>query len=375
MRFSNLVEMLKNKDQKRHYIITSAIILIIALFALSIIFILIYSNSEKIEYFDYTETSDIDYKVYLKENMFFENQYLSTDHKYIASLISNIQADFDYELTTLEDVKDYVYLYNIDAVINVQDKDDHKSIYTKTTTLIDGQVSSANKEKNIDISESLTINYEEYNNLISNFIDVYDLNNLNSTLTINMCIKLAETEDKLIDANKKIVNSLEIPLTMQTVAIEMSPSEISNNGNDAIFIKDNNANSSLIKFAILFLLIDIAGIVLLVKYYQDTKTDENVFSDKLRSILYGYKGYIQKIESTEFNFNEYQSIYLDSFNDLIEVRDTLQEPILMLENKNHTEVLFFILSQTKVVYIFWLGTDKVRKRLGDGKHREEYIEN
>ena len=112
----------------------------------------------------------------------------------------------------------------------------------------------------------------------------------------------------------------------------------------------------------------------LIKYYQDTKTDENVFSDKLRSILYGYKGYIQKIESTEFNFNEYQSIYLDSFNDLIEIKDTLQEPILMLENKNSSEVHFFILSQTKVVYIFWLGSDKERKRLGVGKHHEEYIE-
>ena len=374
MRFSNLIEILRNKDQKRHYIIISAIILIIALFVLSIVFVLIYSNSEKIEYFDYTETSDVDYKVYLKENVFFENQYSSTNQKYIASLISNIEVDFDYKLTHLENVKDYVYLYNIEAVINVQDKYDYKSIYTKTTNLMEGQVLSANKEKNIDISENLQINYEEYNNLISDFIDVYDLNNLNSTLTINMWIKLAENEDKLINANKKIVNSLEIPLTTQTVAIEMSSSEISTNGNDSIFIKNNNASLSLVKFAILFFIIGIIGIVLLVKYYQDTKTDENVFSDKLRSILHGYKGYIQKIESTEFDFNEYQSIYLDSFNDLIEIRDTLQEPILMLENKNSSEVHFFILSQTKVVYIFWLGTDKVRKRLGVGKHNEEYIE-
>lgn len=374
MRFSNLLEILRNKDQKRHYIITFTIILIIALFVLSMIFMLIYYNSEKVEYFKYTENSDIDYKVHLKENTFFENQYLSTDQKYIASLISNIEANFDYELTTLEYVQDYVYLYNIDAVINVQDKDDHKSIYTKTTSLIDGQVSFANKEKHIDISENLTINYEEYNNLINNFIDIYDLNNLNSTLTINMWIKLAETEDNLINANKKIVNSLEIPLTTQTVAIEMTSSEINSNGNYDIFIKNNNANSYLLILAILFLLINVVGIVLLIKYYQDTKTDENVFSDKLRSILYGYKGYIQKIESTEFNFNEYQSIYLDSFNDLIEIRDTLQEPILMLENKNSSEVHFFILSQTKVVYIFWLGSDKERKRLGVGKHHEEYIE-
>lgn len=371
MRFSSTID----KDQKRHYIITLTIILIIMLFALSIIFLLIYFNSEKTEYFKYTENSNIDYKVHLKENTFFENQTLSTDQKYIASLISNIEANFEYELKTMENVQDYVYLYNIDAVINVQDKNDHKPIYTKTTNLVEGQVSSANKEKNLNISENLTINYEEYNSLISNFIDVYDLNNLNSTLTINMWVKLAETEDKLIDANKKIVNSLEIPLTTQTVAIEMSSNKINNNGNYNLFIKNDNANSALLIFAILFLVIDIIAIIILIKYYYNTKTDENVFSDKLRSILYGYKGYIQKIESTEFNFNEYQSIYLDSFKDLIEIRDTLQEPILMLENKKSFEVHFFILSQTKVIYIFWLGSDKERKRLGVGKYHEEYLKN
>ena len=46
----------------------------------------------------YNEKSDLDYKVYLKENNYFQEKYLGKDRQYIAGLIDYISADFKYEL-------------------------------------------------------------------------------------------------------------------------------------------------------------------------------------------------------------------------------------------------------------------------------------
>ena len=45
---------------------------------------------------DYQEKSDIDYRVYLKENEFYDEEYLKEDMVYVSSLIKNIEADFKY---------------------------------------------------------------------------------------------------------------------------------------------------------------------------------------------------------------------------------------------------------------------------------------
>ena len=44
----------------------------------------------KTYYVDYTEKSSVDYGVYLKENGFYEENYVDKDYAYIASLIDKI---------------------------------------------------------------------------------------------------------------------------------------------------------------------------------------------------------------------------------------------------------------------------------------------
>ena len=44
----------------------------------------------------YNINSDIDYKVYLKQNDFYETEYLDKDMVYVASLIDRIKVKYDY---------------------------------------------------------------------------------------------------------------------------------------------------------------------------------------------------------------------------------------------------------------------------------------
>ena len=44
----------------------------------------------------YEEKSNLDYKVYLKENQFYDTPYLPKDKKYISALINYIDSSFSY---------------------------------------------------------------------------------------------------------------------------------------------------------------------------------------------------------------------------------------------------------------------------------------
>jgi len=58
------------------------------------------------------ESSNLDYKVYLKENDFYDTPYLTKDMAYIASLIDTINIDFNY-LFSIDTISNMDFSYGI----------------------------------------------------------------------------------------------------------------------------------------------------------------------------------------------------------------------------------------------------------------------
>ena len=146
---------------------------------------------------------DIDYKVYLKENDFFEEKYLGKENKYIASLIDYINATLAYEIDMNDDVE-FLYSYRITADVNVNEsKNGDKPLYNTTTELVNQEKLSSNGKKRVFITENLKIDYNEYNDLIQDFVSVYDLSDVDSTLTINMYIDVVGSCDKFTENDSK----------------------------------------------------------------------------------------------------------------------------------------------------------------------------
>ena len=54
---------------------------------------------------------------------------------------------------------------------------------------------------------------------------------------------------------------------------------------------------------------------------------------------------------------------------MLEIRDTLQQPILMVENGRGNGVFFIIPSNTKILYVYGLKLSDIEKELS--KEREE----
>ena len=97
------------EEIQRNKTIISIACLILFIFIHSITFLVIYLNKNQNQYIKYSENSLIDYKVYLKDNDFFDTDYVTSENQYIASLIEYINTNFKYKLYFKEEEIDFNY--------------------------------------------------------------------------------------------------------------------------------------------------------------------------------------------------------------------------------------------------------------------------
>ena len=118
---------------------------------IGITFLNIGLNSKKTISLKYQESNNIDYKVYLKENNFFDDEYMLPGKTYITSLIDHIEVDFDYNIG-FNDTIDADYKYKIIAKIeaNKSDTTSKSNYWTKEYTLVEENLKSITKVKTDD---------------------------------------------------------------------------------------------------------------------------------------------------------------------------------------------------------------------------------
>lgn len=369
MKKNRVNEILMAQSKRRSIIIayTCAIVLVAVL---AVGFMISFIQKNKAYEVNYKENSKIDYEVYLKENDFFDSDYLGKDNQYIASLIEYINARFNYELEMDEDDLNYDYNYRIEANVNVEELSTNKSLYNKSRVLVDEQTFNSNKSSTIRIDEQVYIDYNYYNNLINKFVKVYELDNVESTLTINMYVNILGSCEKFgEDSKNEAVVSMSIPLTTKTVGIDIDTRLINNADNVIICEKDDQTKYAILFFDIILIVILLMLIVKLWNYVVTTRTAEGIYDNELKKILNNYSSYIQKINN-DFDLNGYQVLKVDTFNDMLEIRDTIQQPILMVENKEKTGTYFIIPSNTRILYFYGLKVSEIKKQLEEDKKED-----
>ena len=355
MRKSHIDSILVEQAKRRSFIMC-LICIIVSIFLFDFSLFFIYFKNNENSYVTYDEKSDILYKVYLKDNDFFENNYLGSNKQYIASLIEKVVADFEYELSFDIAGVDYKYEYEINANINVYDKDTKNVLFDKTENLMAKKSYVAN-EKEVSIKEKINIDYNYFNDLANKFINVYDLNDAESVLTIVMNISTVGMCDdfKENEENKSTI-SLAIPLTKKTVAIELS-NDLIETENNIMLCESNKLNFIVLLIAIVLVILNLLLFVYLINYEIKTRTIDTIYLKKLRKLLNNYGAYIQEL-TDDFNFKGYQLIKIRTFEDLLEIRDTIKQPILMKENKEKNSAYFVIPSHFKQLYIYRLKIDE-----------------
>ena len=328
----------------------------------AVVFLLIFINKNTVKYAKYDESSDIKYNVYLKENEFFSSDHVTSDKQYISTLIDYISATYNYKLKLDNSRINYKYSYRITAEVNVRDKNSNKVIYNFREDILPEKIIDSNN-KELVLSEGINIDYNKYNDLVKKFIAIYDIGDVTSSLDVNMHVGLSTTCD---DNSTESVIGLSMPLTLKTMGIDINNKLINSKDNVMICNKPSRANILYLFAACGFAIITAIIAVRLSDYASKTVTAKSVYQKELKKILDNHSKYIEKVNGS-FSLTGYQVLTIDTFTDMLEIRNTLKQPILMVENVKQTGVFFIIPSNTKLLYVYAIRMSDIEKELKKNK--------
>jgi len=306
----------------------------------------------------YSESGNVDYKVYLKSNDDYNTPFLEKNRKYIASLIDHIDVDYNYQFKTSENM-DYICKYYIIASALVKDNnEENKLIFEKEKYLLDTQIKEFSNQKDVNLTETVSLNYDEYNKLIEKFNSKYSLSGNNNTLQLTLFVELTGKNKAFklpITDNSKL--ELNIPLTRSTVAVDLDYKEIDEKGEKVEVSTNKLINIICFILSIVLFMLALSRIILIIKKYMEMKSKETYYEKVKSEIMTNYSKLISKIYDFK-NGSSDNFIDVDNFIDLVNVRDCLEKPILFLEGKNK-KTSWFLVTDNSVIYRFILTDKKV----------------
>lgn len=351
-------------DYKRNRIkwIRIQTIAILLLTAMVIASATVYYQLNKTFYINYTEGSTVDYKVQLKPNDYYDSEWLDKDQAYIAALVDNILANFKYDLKLQTESVDFEYKYRIDACLLVTDKYTGATIYAPTYPLVEEQ-SMAKTGNTISISETIGLHYDDYNEKAKSFIIGYGLKDAVASIVVTMNVNVRGACDRLKeDSVNNYTVSLNIPLAMTTVETYIT-SSVTEDDVKVLECSNSVDRDIFLMLATVFGVIDALFAILLVAFVYLTRNEDINYSIKVRKLFSNYRSYIQKI-TNGFDTEGYQILKVSNFVEMLGIRDTIQSPVLMIENEDQTMTQFMVPTATKLLYVYEIKVDNYDQLYG-----------
>ncbi len=352
------------KQNRKKWMIIQ-IIAIVLLASLALGAFLVYDRMNRTYYIEYTESSAIHYRVQYKENDFFDTDWIGGGQAYIASLINSVEADFDYQMNMGVSNVGFHYTYSVDATMLVADKDTGNAYYSITDELIPVTQMSNARTRGVSVAQNLAIDYVKYNDIANAFIKTYDLKNASATLIVTLNVEVLSDSDLFEQQNENTYStSLNIPLAADTFSVHIT-SSIPESESKVLAFRGSSSKQIFYVAGIVTAALAAILFVVLCVYLHLTKNDDITYAARVRRILRSYGSFIQRMDG-EFDSEGYQTIAIKSFTEMLGIRDTIQAPVLMTENRDETMTRFLIPTNTKLLYVFDIKVDNYDEIYGLG---------
>ena len=270
------------------------------------------------------ENNSIDYKVYLKDNPYFDTKYLEKNKTYITSLIDYIDVSFEYNVNFEENVSGKINYQIIAEIIADKLGNDIGNYWTKKYKITDLQTSILKNKKDYSINLQDKIDYSKYNEILEEFIEEYGLQS-DSKLKVSLVVTGDLNKDKnneQIDILSEV--SLNMPLSQKAIEGKIN---VENNCDKNIAQKEDKLAKIRDVFKPLFFVEVLIFCYYLCAYFQELKKKERMmgYRDKIRKIVNDYDGIIIKVDTV--NVDKYSKIDVKTMEDLINVYNNVREPI------------------------------------------------
>lgn len=296
----------------------------------------------------YTETGSSSYKVFLEENDYYDKKFLDEDMQYISTIIKNIEMEFTYK-ATYADIKDYQVIKDVFATVTITDTEDNdKIIYTKKEKLKEDRESL----DELAIDDTIEVDYKKYNNLVNKMKTKYGIS-ADCNLRIDYNITFMSSNGSISDAKKLYVD---VPLSKQMITIKKSDA-INNNGEFTIVDNNSILNTMMVMFTILMIVFTGIDIIILVVRITGKISRESKYDRFIKKALREYDSYITESKDEGFLPNK-PIIRLNSFKELIDVRNNIDKTIIYTKISNDTSKFEII---DEVIYEYIVTRDDMEK--------------
>lgn len=313
---------------------------------------------------DYSLSGNVDYKVRLKKNDYYKEEYLKSGMQYIASLIDTVDVDFKYEAHASEKVN-YKYKYNVSATTLVTSKTDKSKVIFESKEYIIKDEPVELKSNNFVIDKVIPINYGKYNNYIKEYKREYLLNAL-FDLIINIHVEtVGESHISNTPFKEEKDFKIVIPLSEQVIDIskkapsyEMSGfiSGIENKTLKAKLLYGGGIASAIISMALLVL-----GLIIIT--LKNRKKSE--YCRIIDKYLKEYDRAIVITDQSKINEDDYkQVIEISSMQEMLDLHDNFQLPILYYEIVKNRKSYFVIIKED-ILYKLVISKERLVKDSGD----------
>ncbi|MDR1300688.1 MAG: DUF5305 domain-containing protein [Candidatus Nomurabacteria bacterium] len=348
-----LVEEHIKKSNKDSHFIARVVIMAVSAVVFAYAFACLVLNMD-VRRVGYHESGRADYEVCLIPNSYFSDTCQLAGKQYVASLIDNVKSSFEYSWRADETLQ-YDYNYDITArLVATESGQSSKVLYENEEVILPTKTVAEQTGQSLSVRENVAIDYSKYNDLITAFRSDYGLT-IDSYMVVTMNIKVHATHSDFsapLDVDEKV--ALKIPLSERTINVEMQSDQLTNSGVMEETAPNLAKNLIYIALAVVglavFVLDLIASMIILIR----RESRRTVYEKELRAIIHEYSQLIVEVEHVP-EVSRSKVIEVKSFDELLDARDTIQQPILHLTVSENRSM--FIIEDQGMAYSYTL-TDK-----------------
>lgn len=336
--------MAEKKNKKSRLIID---IVLIVIFGLTSVFSFAFfaTNKQKIKV-GYADNGDLDYKVYLKDNNFFEKKYIESGSTYVSSLIDYIDINYNYNMKYSEKLTGN-YTYKVVATLSANKVNEATSNYFEKEYILDTKTKSIEDSDTFIFNDNIKIKYQDYIDVLNSFKETARLS-VDGVLKIDLIVE-SNCKYKDISKNKvkvKSLYSLSVPLTESSVNIELTEKGKTNKGSVVL-----GESTNITGFHAILLIVSIVSVIIMAliiikmidRIVEESKS-KSEFEKKLDKILTTYNSIIVNVNKAD-DLSNYKIITLDSFDELLDAHSEVRMPINYFKNDERKEAIFILLNE------------------------------
>lgn len=285
---------------------------------------------------DYQDKSEVYYQV-----NYMDNNYDTSNNKYVANMVESIDFKYGYNNLISEYVSGY-YRYNVDAYLIAYEDDINVDLWKRKYNLIDEKtvVINENNVNHIKIDDVFTVDFKKYRDEIYEFIDNYDIL-VSGYLSIRVNILESLNFNSLDNeySDNKVIR-INIPLTDNTFKIDVNNIDSKNNYYE--FTNNVSMNIVLLIIGAFCVSVSVSLVLLVVRQFGLIYSKQSQYKLELKRILSKYDCCIVRVKKLYVN-KKYNLIYVDSFDELMDVYDKKNKMISFKEVKRDSEAIFVII--------------------------------